>query len=140
LPDLRFSTSLPRLVVPQNGRPIGPEGLPIVASPGNCRSGSGAPAADRHPDVSIPSSSKLPPPTVISPASDNMGEMWRIIDDRAENTSKTEKIMNRITDTASASCVFFSLIGLCLMPCRRRCCYRIILGRCRRPRQDCTRK
>ncbi|KAJ7846703.1 hypothetical protein B0H14DRAFT_2583962 [Mycena olivaceomarginata] len=103
LPDLRFSTSLPQLVVPQNGRPIGPEGLPIVASPGNGRSGSGAPAADRHPDVSIPSSSKLPPPTVISPASDNMGEMWRIIDDRAENTSKTEKIMNRITDTASGA-------------------------------------
>ncbi|KAJ7312624.1 hypothetical protein DFH08DRAFT_943570 [Mycena albidolilacea] len=96
IPDLRSSSSMPQLLVPQNGLPRGFNAPP--------------PARNDFLQVSIPSDAKLLPPTPSSPqaasptrseVSDDMGGMWRGINDRAVTISKTEKIINKISDTAS---------------------------------------
>ncbi|KAF7375676.1 hypothetical protein MSAN_00456800 [Mycena sanguinolenta] len=107
LPDLRYSTSMPLLVVPQNVLPIG------VDNPfnGNPSFANGSPAENTHLNVSIPSESKLLPPIPTSPqassaqtdTSDNMGDMWLGINDRSGNISKTEKIIDKVSDTTSAA-------------------------------------
>jgi hypothetical protein len=128
LPELRFSTSMPQLVLPENGRPISASGLPIgVSPPVNAFTNNQPPPAL---NLSIPADSKLLPPTPASPqvsparseVSDGMEEMWRNIGDRSANVSKAEKIINKISDTASASySFFFPLLGLSPIPSRRRC-------------------
>ncbi|KAJ7830412.1 hypothetical protein B0H14DRAFT_2593325 [Mycena olivaceomarginata] len=109
LPELRFSTSMPQLVLPENGRPIGFNGLPMGASPPvNGFANNRAPPVL---NLAIPADSKLLPPTPASPqasparseVSDDMGEMWRNIGDRSANISKVEKIANKISDTASGA-------------------------------------
>ncbi|KAJ6521241.1 hypothetical protein B0H19DRAFT_721738 [Mycena capillaripes] len=106
LPDLRFSSSMPQLVIPQNGLPNGVNG---ASSGGYVQVNGNGPATD-YLHVSIPSDAKLLPPTPASPAqasparseaSDDMGGMWRGINDRAAHISKAEKIINQISDTAS---------------------------------------
>ncbi|KAF8143465.1 hypothetical protein K438DRAFT_1875998 [Mycena galopus ATCC 62051] len=123
LPDLRYSMSMPQLVIPQNG-------LPIAVSPPPVNGGSGfvngpppaangqpptvnghPPAVNGHLNGSIPTDSKLLPPTPVSPQvssapseiADNMGDMWRDINDRSPNISKAEKIINKISDTAGTA-------------------------------------
>ncbi|KAF7375648.1 hypothetical protein MSAN_00453900 [Mycena sanguinolenta] len=99
---------MPQLVVPQNGLPIGGDD-PFNGNPGFVNGLS--PARNGHLNVLIPTDSKLLPPTPSSPqvssaqtdASDNMGDMWRGINDRSGNISKTEKIINKISDTTSAA-------------------------------------
>ncbi|KAF7335401.1 hypothetical protein MVEN_02192800 [Mycena venus] len=113
VPDLRYSTSMPQLVIPQNGVPI------AVSPPVNGTYGYGQHTpANAQPGIgngqlnlSVPDESKLLPPTPTSPqvspirteASDHMGEMWRGINDRAANISKTEKIVNQLSDAANVA-------------------------------------
>ncbi|KAJ7318795.1 hypothetical protein DFH08DRAFT_754688 [Mycena albidolilacea] len=109
LPELRFSTSMPQLVLPENGLPISSSGLPISASPPVNAFNNNQPPPVLN--LSIPADSKLLPPTPASPqvsparseVSDDMGQMWRNIGDRSANVSKAEKIMNKISDTASGA-------------------------------------
>jgi hypothetical protein len=109
LPELRLSTSMPQLVLPENGRPVGvPIGDTLQV---NSSANSQAPPVL---NLAIPADSKLLPPTPASPqvssarseVSDGMGEMWRNINDRSANVSRGGKIANKITDTAST---FYSL-------------------------------
>ncbi|KAF7375681.1 hypothetical protein MSAN_00457400 [Mycena sanguinolenta] len=101
LPDLRHITSMPQLVAPQNDLLIGVDD-PFNGNPG---------AWNSRLNVSIPTDSKLLPPTPTSPqvtsaqtdTSDNMGDMWRGINDRSGNISKTEEIINKISDTTGAA-------------------------------------
>ncbi|KAK6975085.1 hypothetical protein R3P38DRAFT_3128369 [Favolaschia claudopus] len=111
VPDLRHSTSMPHLVLPQNGLPIGaPNGT-------NERSTMiDVPPVDQsNLKVSIPNGggddSKLLPPTPssrqVSPArselGDTLGEMWHNIEDRSANLSKAEKVIDKISDAASTA-------------------------------------
>ncbi|KAJ6578128.1 hypothetical protein B0H19DRAFT_1230009 [Mycena capillaripes] len=106
MPDLRSSSSMPHLVVPQNGLPGGMNG-PVNG--GSIPVNWSSPAKNDYLQVSIPSNAKLLPPTPSSPqasparseVSDDMGGMWRGINDRAANISKAENIINKISDTAS---------------------------------------
>ncbi|KAK7058060.1 hypothetical protein R3P38DRAFT_2599651 [Favolaschia claudopus] len=111
IPDLRYSTSMPHLVLPQNGLPIGaPNGT-------NERSKTiDFPPVDHSKlRVSIPNGggddSKLLPPTPSSPQvgparselGDTLGEMWHNIEDRSGNLSKAEKVIDKISDAASTA-------------------------------------
>ncbi|KAJ7911344.1 hypothetical protein B0H13DRAFT_2482186 [Mycena leptocephala] len=108
VPELRHSSSMPQLVVHQNSLPVN----------GFVDSGSGfidgnRPAGYDYLHISVPADSKLLPPTPTSPetsparseVSDDMGlgGMWHGINDRDANISKTEKIINKISDTANGA-------------------------------------
>ncbi|KAF7375677.1 hypothetical protein MSAN_00457000 [Mycena sanguinolenta] len=106
LPDLRHSTSLPLLVIPQNGLPSGVN-EPFNGNPSSVDGRS--PAQNSY--LSIPTDSKLLPLTPTSPqvsstrieASDKMRDMWHGIDDRSGNISETENMINKISDTTTAA-------------------------------------
>lgn len=105
-PDLRRGVSLPQPIVAQkNDFSQDLNAFPGVLTirPGNLQMPAG-PAPD----------SKLLPPTPSSPraisphsgVSDGMEGMWHGINDRDAHISKTEKVMNKISDTAGAlSCL-----------------------------------
>jgi hypothetical protein len=120
IPDLRRGISLPQLVVPQNGFPVDlsvPHEQSEVANGHPPAPSWNPPAVNGHLQVPpIPINSKmLPAPPEPSPApspvqaeaSDELGGMWRGINDRGANISKSEKVLNKISDTAGASHVLF---------------------------------
>ncbi|KAF7352127.1 hypothetical protein MVEN_01175800 [Mycena venus] len=108
VPDLRYSMSMPQLI-PQSGVPTVGISPPVNGTYGYVN-GQHTPANGQL-NLSIPDESKLLPPTPTSPQvspvrtedSDHMGEMWRGINDRAANISKTEKIVNKLSDTANVA-------------------------------------
>ncbi|KAJ7157929.1 hypothetical protein C8R43DRAFT_996337 [Mycena crocata] len=100
VPDLRRGISLPVLVVPQNGSDTFSAGLDVYTN-GNHTAGN---------DYLQVADSKMLPPTPSSPTSparsevaDGMAEMWRGIDGRDANMSKSERIVNKISDAASGA-------------------------------------
>ncbi|KAJ7240155.1 hypothetical protein B0H12DRAFT_57866 [Mycena haematopus] len=108
LPEIRYSTSMPHLIIPQNGLLNGDNG-PYDGSSGFVN--GLPPAGNSYLNGSMPTNTKLLPPTPSSPqvssahtdASDNMGDMWRGVNDRSGNISQTEKIINKISDTTSGA-------------------------------------
>ncbi|KAJ7676925.1 hypothetical protein DFH06DRAFT_1169319 [Mycena polygramma] len=104
LGELRGTSSMPHIMIPERAASESVNGGPDI------RSNANDPAHDRL-QLSIPGDSKVLPPTPNSPhpsparseASNDMGGMWRDINVGDGNISKTEKMLNKISDTADGA-------------------------------------
>ncbi|KAJ7145706.1 hypothetical protein C8R44DRAFT_863571 [Mycena epipterygia] len=106
VPDLRRGISLPLLVVPQNGIS---DDFGVSLGKYEAFAAGNHPAGNGYLDVSAATNSKTLPPTPSSPEAspvgtdEGLGGMWRGISDRDVNISKSEKIVDKITDAATGA-------------------------------------